>query len=178
MTYNNIKNLNAIICLGVCGILILAQFFQLYYHELPCPLCFLQRVGFIGIAFGLILNAYYQPKPIHYTLSIVSAVFTCIIGARQILLHILPHSGSYGSAIFGLHLYVWSFLVSAFLILIIALLFGSDKQFNKTTDISRNQLAYKCLFFLVMLMALFNSISTFHICGISECPDNPLRYLW
>lgn len=178
MAHNIIKNLNAMTCLGVCGVLILAQLFQFYFKELPCPLCLLQRVGFIGIAFGLILNAYYQPRPLHYTLSILSAVFTCIVSARQILLHILPHSGSYGSAIFGLHLYVWSFLTSGLLVIMIACILGNDKQFNDTQNTVVNSIFYKYTFYLVIAIALLNSISAFQICGLSECPDNPSHYLW
>lgn len=180
MKLNYARSLNALACLAVCIILILAELFEYYYHELPCPLCLLQRFGFLGIAFGFVLNAYDRPRPIHYTISLLSAVFTCAVGIRQILLHIVPNTGSYGSSVWGLHLYTWSFLLSCAFTLAIAFLLIDDKQFDNNQNMMflRRKMVYRLLFLLVMLLALVNSYTTFAICGFSVCPDDPTKYIW
>ena len=49
---NFFKILNALDVIGIIIILIVAFGFQFYLKELPCPLCLLQRVGLIAMAFG------------------------------------------------------------------------------------------------------------------------------
>ena len=41
---------------GICGVLLIAFFYQFMLGELPCPLCALQRVGFIVAGAALVLN--------------------------------------------------------------------------------------------------------------------------
>lgn len=181
MLSNSTRGLNALACLAVCAILILAQAFEYYYYELPCPLCLLQRFGFLGIAFGFVLNAYDQPRPIHYAISLISALLTAAVGMRQVLLHIEPNTGAYGSPIWGLHLYTWSFLLASISIFVIAILLMNNNQFDadqRTVAYARKKMLYRLLFLLVMLLALVNAFTTFAICGISVCPDNPTQYLW
>ncbi len=50
------RNINAIGALGLGAIVTGAYIFQFVLHELPCPLCLLQRIGMLGAAFGLLLN--------------------------------------------------------------------------------------------------------------------------
>lgn len=176
---NYIKNINAALCLQICIILCMAQGMQFFYHELPCPLCLIQRVGYIGMAFGYILNAYDRPRPIHYAISLISAMFTASVAIRQILLHIVPNTGVYGASFFGFHLYVWSFLISSFNILLISILFINMQQFNVSAKVkSSYHFAYKIIFIGIIILALVNSVTTFHLCGLNSCPENPIRYLW
>jgi disulfide bond formation protein DsbB len=177
MDSEQLRNYNALACLFICGILIWAQLLQFIYVELPCPLCMLQRVGFIGIAFGFALNAYYQRRSSHYAISILSALLTCAVAMRQILLHIVPNTGVYGSPIFGLHLYVWSFLMSCTALVVIAIFMLKEKQFEDVKRVEKKPI-YSLLFLLVMMLALGNSVSTIKICGFKACPDNPVQYLW
>lgn len=179
MTPSISKQINALLCFAICVILMMAFCIQSYSFELPCPLCLLQRLGFSGIAYGFLLNCWYRPRPLHYTISLISALFTASVGMRQILLHIVPDSGAYGSPIFGLHLYVWSFLISSVSIFMIAILLMSERQFGTSTSIKNKRNRYLAsLVVLVMLITLANSISTLRICGINACPDNPVNYLW
>mgnify|MGYP006198665043 CR=1 FL=1 len=39
------------------------------------------------------------------------------VSARQILLHIVPGSGSYGDAFFGLHFYTWALIVFSLIVI-------------------------------------------------------------
>lgn len=177
MNQNHLRLLNALACLGICGILLIAQFCQYYNAELPCPLCLLQRLGFAAIGFGFILNAYNEPRASHYAIVLFGAIYTGMVGIRQILLHILPDTGYYGSPIFGLHLYTWSFIISGLCIFYTAFLLLCDNA-PKTSYQRPGQSVYRGIFILLMLIVLMNAVTTFEICGLHACPDNPLRYLW
>jgi disulfide bond formation protein DsbB len=107
----------------ILAILAAALALQLIWGELPCPLCLLERLGLFGVAFGIVLNwrAGYSDR--HTGLSLLFALFLLIVAARQSLLDIYPRPGhSYiGSAIFGLHMPVWSIVIALCLLLAFAL---------------------------------------------------------
>jgi disulfide bond formation protein DsbB len=102
--------------------LILAAAFaaQLLLHELPCPLCLLQRVLFATLAIGPILNIRWGPRPSHYALSLLAAVAGMMVSTRQILLHILPGDAGYGSALLGYHYYTWALIGFAAAVVVLA----------------------------------------------------------
>jgi disulfide bond formation protein DsbB len=164
---------------GLWLLMTLALLIQFYLNELPCPLCLLQRFGFMGMMVTLCLNFRFGYKASHVNLSLLFAIFTSFVALRQIALHAIPGSGSYGSAIFGLHLYTWSFIISmAFvifnsLILSLMALKGERPTASKTLKIIQ-----KVSFLLVGAIITINIISTFLECGFSQCPDNPTSYMW
>ena len=80
---------------------------QLLLHELPCPLCLLQRILFAMLAIGPILNIRLGPRPSHYALSLLAAVAGGRLSTRQVLLHIMPGDAGYGTALLGYHYYTW-----------------------------------------------------------------------
>ena len=55
--------LNAIGLLGIGTVLALAFVDQLWFRDLPCPLCILQRAGFFAAGFGIALNLIFGPRP-------------------------------------------------------------------------------------------------------------------
>src|SRR5664279_5259332 len=98
--------LNALSLYGVALVLAAALAVQLLLlHELPCPLCLLQRLQFTTLAIGPILNIRFGPRPSHYAMSLLSAGLGAVVSIRQILLHILPGDPGYGSALAGYHYY-------------------------------------------------------------------------
>jgi len=97
--------LNAIGLMAIVTVLAIAFVDQLWFRDLPCPLCILQRAGFTAAGVGIALNLIFGPRPSHYGITILGASIGASISIRQILLHIVPGTGSYGNAIFGLHLY-------------------------------------------------------------------------
>ena len=165
------------LCLVIL-ILAMAYVFQFFAHELPCPLCLMQRIGFIGMTFGMILNVRFGIKPIHYGLSILSGLFTVLVAGRQILLHIDPGSSTYGSAFLGLHLYTWS-LIAAFgmIFLNVAMLIFHD-QFNKLTIKHAQLIRFitHAVFIIVIVFVALNVVTTLMECGLSQCPENPVMY--
>ena len=47
---------NLIDLMGVFVVSAAAIIIQLFFHELPCPLCLLQRIGLMAIAYGYVIN--------------------------------------------------------------------------------------------------------------------------
>jgi disulfide bond formation protein DsbB len=95
--------LNALSLYALALVLAAAFAAQLLLHELPCPLCLLQRIQFAMLAIGPILNVRWGPRPSHYALSLLAAVVGMAFSTRQILLHIMPGDAGYGSALLGYH---------------------------------------------------------------------------
>jgi disulfide bond formation protein DsbB len=167
--------LNALSLYAVALVLLLGFFFQLAWGELPCPLCLLQRVAFVALAVGPILNIRYGPRPSHYALSILAALFGVTASVRQVMLHILPGNPGYGSPIMGLHFYTWAALIFLLAIALIALAMLFERQF---TDVHSPPPAYaKVAVWLVIAITAANVLSTFLECGFAVCPENPVRYL-
>jgi disulfide bond formation protein DsbB len=168
---------NSLEVVGIILVLLLAFSFQIIFHELPCPLCLLQRVGFIGIAFGFLLNLRFGLRPSHYAIVILSALFTSFVALRQIALHVAPGTGAYGTTVFGLHMYTWSFVISMLIILVTTILLSIDRQYQKSGN-RKTQFKFltHALFVVTLLIILANATSVFLECGIRQCPDNPTQY--
>lgn len=166
--------LNVVELLGILGVLALAIAFQFILHELPCPLCLLQRVGFIGIAVGLLLNLRFHCRPAHYSLTLLSALFTAFVALRQIALHIVPGTGAYGYPILGLHLYTWAFIFSMCILIYTTIILGFGVQYE---SLHLKKPTWKTIkhicFVMVLAIILANGISTFFECGLKQCPENP-----
>ena len=120
VTRSTAITLNALGLYGVALVLAIAFGAQLWLHELPCPLCLLQRMQFAMLAIGPILNIRFGPRPSHYGISLLAALLGAAVAARQIFLHILPGDPGFGSALFGYHYYTWAFIGFTAAIVLIA----------------------------------------------------------
>ncbi len=159
---------------GIAMVLLFAFLFQFVLNELPCPLCILQRFGFVCIAVGLLFNLRFGFRPSHYALVILSSLFTSFVALRQIALHVIPGTGSYGSAIFGLHLYTWSFIGAMIITIGTTVLLGVDRQYGEgLTKDKRWRWLINAIFVFMMFIIIANILSVFSICGFGACPDNP-----
>jgi disulfide bond formation protein DsbB len=176
VTPNLSRLLNAVGLVAVDTVLVLAFVDQLWFRDLPCPLCILQRAGFVAAGFGLALNLILGPRPSHYGVMILGAVAGVVVSVRQILLHIVPGSGSYGNAILDLHLYSWALI--AFLLIIIgsAIMLLFDRQFA-TTERDRLKVLPVSAVVLFVSLVVANVVSTLAICGVGLCPETPGGYL-
>jgi disulfide bond formation protein DsbB len=169
--------LNALGLVLVNIVLLAALFDQFWFGDLPCPLCTLQGAAFVGIGFGLALNVIFGPKPSHYAVIILSAVAGAAIAMRQTLLYIVPGTGSYGNAVLGLHLYSWAFIIFALVIVGSALMLFFDRQFVHTGPLSARLRPLPLVTFLVFVtLAVILAVSTFALCGMGFCPDQPTSY--
>jgi disulfide bond formation protein DsbB len=170
-------HLNAIGPYAVSLVLLLGFFFQLVRHELPCPLCLLQRVAFAALAVGPILNTRRGPRPSHYGMSLLAALVGVMVAVRQVMLHILPGNPGYGSAVFGLHYYTWSALIFVFAMVLIGLVLQFDRQFEPEPEPAPPLPAFaRIAVWLIMLVVATDIITTFLECGPTLCAEDPVRY--
>ena len=169
------RDLNALGLLAVTLVLAAALVLQLALGELPCPLCLLQRVGFVAVGFGLLLNVRFGPAPLHYGLVILGALFGAAAAGRQVLLHIVPGSGAYGSPLLGLHLYTWSLALFLVVVAGVALLLMLEGQFERSRAWSAAGWQRAVMGLYLAVTALVGA-SAFVECGPGECPDSPTGY--
>jgi disulfide bond formation protein DsbB len=159
--------------------LVLAAAFaaQLLLHELPCPLCLLQRLQFTMLAIGPILNVRWGPRPSHYALSLLAAAIGVAFSTRQVLLHIMPGDAGYGTALLGYHYYTLALIGFAAAIVLLAAMLLFDRQFEPdgTTPPVANAFARAAVWLVIGLTAL-NVVSTLLECGFGACAENPVVY--
>lgn len=176
MTRGLAITLNALGLYALSGVLAAAFAAQLW-HELPCPLCLLQRVQFAMLAIGPILNIRFGPRPSHYALSLLAAALGAVVSIRQILLHILPGDPGYGTALLGIHYYTWALIGFAAAIVLLASMLLFDRQFGDRAGlpIAAGPFAVLAVWLVVALTAA-NVVSTYLECGLAACADNPVVY--
>jgi disulfide bond formation protein DsbB len=130
MTRSLAITLNALGLYAIALVLLVAFGAQLVLHELPCPLCLLQRIQFAMLAVGPLLNVRFGPRPSHYAVSLLTAAAGAAFAARQILLHVMPGDPGYGSALLGYHYYTWAFIGFAVAVVALAAMLLFDAQFK------------------------------------------------
>jgi disulfide bond formation protein DsbB len=170
--------LNALGLVAVDTFLVLAFADQLWFRDLPCPICILQRAGFIAAGFGIALNLIFGPRPSHYGVAILGAVVGGIMSADQVLHYVVPGSGSYGNAIFGLHLYSWALIMFVAIVVGCGVMLLFDRQYEPSGPPPLRQVTLPILAVaLLALLAVGNVLSTLAICGVGLCPEAPGGYL-
>ncbi|QDV51704.1 disulfide bond formation protein B [Gimesia fumaroli] len=170
--------------LVVCLVLLGAFSIQLIEHEIPCPLCILQRLAMMLCALGstyVILQSRAGVLSLNdfaagYGMSILGAVCGAAISTRQILIHIVPPDPGYGDPVLGLHLYTWALVV--FMVVLIDS--GLNLMFAREL-VSESPLEFnwpsKAIVGLMGAVILANTISIFCQEGLHWIlPDDPTRY--
>lgn len=170
--------LNALGLYAIAAVLAAAFVAQFLLHELPCPLCLLQRIQFAMLAIGPILNIRHGPRPSHYAASLLAAIAGAAFAARQVLLHIMPGDPGYGSALFGFHYYTWALIGFCVAIVAIAAILLVDNQFkpDDTAPPAKAGGFARAAVWLVIALIAANVVSTLVECGFGACPDNPVDY--
>lgn len=168
--------LNFLYALGIVLLLFTTSVLQFFLNEIPCPLCLLQRVGFLITSLGYLFNLRFGLRPSHYVISLLGALFTSFVALRQISLHVIPGTGGYGPPFLGYHLYTWCFIISMLIIVLTCFLLAFDLQYQQKQPDRRFNPYKHTIFALVLLIATINLVATFAECGFSECPDNPVSY--
>lgn len=173
------RTLNGLGLLAICAVLMVAFYDQFAGDDLPCPLCLLQRVGFVAVGFGLCLNVIYGPEPRHYGVMILGALFGGGVSVRQTLLHIVPGSGSYGDPFLGLHFYVWG-VICFFLVIVgtaIMLIIDRPAGAGRSAAVPVRGGGFPMLaVWLMLALTAGNAVSTFLECGPGQCADDPESY--
>ena len=168
-----LKYVNSFCILIVCSILSGALYFQFGLHEDPCPLCLLQRMGMMGVIFGLALNSFFGFDAKHFAIVIIAALVGAVFSVRQVLLHIAPVPGDtgYGTPIFGMHLYSWGVLIFMASILgsALFLLFG-DKF--KAKEAIETHTFEKVTVYIAFAIIIVNVIATLFECQLGPCCED------
>lgn len=170
--------LDTLALFGLSGVLLVAFYYQFALGELPCPLCALQRVGFIVAGVALVLNLCAGRSPVHYGIVLLTALAAASASLRQIGLHVVPGTGSYGSALFGMHFYTWAFVGYGVLIAYVGiqLLLGATSERGADSASPGTPARAACGLFLAVAAA--NVVAFLLECGLGPCPDTPVGYLW
>ncbi|AMS13089.1 disulfide bond formation protein [Pseudomonas chlororaphis] len=165
--------------LGVLGIslsLVIAFYYQLFQHELPCPLCLLQRVGMIAIGFGFLMNVRFGVRSAHYGVALLGSLLIGAIASRQVFLHILPGDPGYGVTLWGLHFYTWAVVsVLAATVIISGLLLLKSWEQPSPVKQQAHALGKWVMAVFIFLIAA-NLVSTVLQCGTGECEADPTVY--
>ena len=155
----------------ICAVLLSAFSVELFLHEVPCPLCMLQRLCMISAAIALMLNVKFGIKPAYYGLVLISCLVGGTVALRQISLHVCPGFPTFGIPVLGLSLYTWSFLVFVCLTLAVAiLLFMYDPKEDAEASPKLNSFEIGTLVVLFLVSAA-NILTTFYHCGFGPCQE-------
>ena len=174
MTPANAMKLNAVALYAISAVLLVAFYFQFAWGELPCPLCFLQRVAFTALAVGPILTLRHGPRPGHYGLIVLAALLGAAIASRQVLLHIMPGDAGYGSVLLGYHFYTWALLgFVAAIAASAAMLLFPDQFAEQAPPLG---LIETGSIWLIFAVTLANAAGALLECGFAWCPDTPVHY--
>jgi disulfide bond formation protein DsbB len=163
---------------GICAVLGVAFYYQFVIGDLPCPLCALQRVGFIVAGVALVLNLRTGSSPAHYGLALLSAVAAGSASLRQISLHVVPNTGHYGSALFGFHFYTLAFVGYGALVVYVGAMLMLSRDFDERGRDPQAGAAAQLACWIFMLLVAANAAAFLAECGVGPCPDDPTGYLW
>jgi disulfide bond formation protein DsbB len=165
-----------LVMLVIAGILTAAMTLQYANGELPCPLCLLERVAMLGVCFGIMLNFRHGFSYQNTGFSLLSAILLLVIAVRQSLLDIYPRPGHeyIGSAIFGIHMPVWSIIIALALLIAYAIklaILGGD-EYLREAEVAEFPAIRKiadALSLYVIAICVINLVSVVLQCGFGEC---------
>jgi disulfide bond formation protein DsbB len=171
-----VRNINALGVAGIASILAMGLVMQVVLDELPCPLCLLQRVGFALVMYGFMLNVLNGVRFLHYGIIILGALFGAAVALRQVLLHVVPGTGTYGSAVFGMHLYSWAFVLFGATLFAVSVLLLLSRSVDTEVPVETNTFG-RFICWVAIVIAALNVAATFLECGPLVCADNPTDYV-
>ena len=165
-----------LVMLVIAGVLSAAMTLQYANGELPCPLCLLERVAMFGVCFGIMMNFRRGFSYQNTGFSLLFAIILLVVAVRQSLLDIYPRPGHeyIGSAIFGIHMPVWSIIIALSLLTAYAIklaTLGGD-EYLLTADATQFPVIKKAadlLSLYVIALCVVNLVSVVLQCGLGEC---------
>jgi disulfide bond formation protein DsbB len=163
----------SLMLLALAGVLTAAMGFQYLDGEIPCPLCLLERVAMFACCFGLIRQLRDGGSQRGAGIAMISAVLLLVISVRQTLLDIVPRPGHayIGTAVFGLHMAVWSVLIAIALLIGFAVrlaVLGGPNWASPAGLSTPARLRYGLGAYVAILCAI-NFISVLVQCGFGQC---------
>jgi disulfide bond formation protein DsbB len=155
----------------LAAVLTAAMVMQYAFGEIPCPLCLLQRYAMFGCCFGIVMQLRSVNSERGAGFGAFFALVLLVVSVRQTLLDLFPRPGHayIGSAVFGLHMPVWSVLIAVALLGGFAVrlaLFGAPR--SSTPPPLMRRLTQGLALYVVLLCAI-NFVSVIVQCGAGEC---------
>lgn len=167
---------------ALAAILTAAMGYQYLNAEIPCPLCLLQRVAIFGVCFGIVQNFRGGYSDRNSGWCLLWALFLLVISVRQTLINIYPRPGHayVGSAVFGIHMPVWSVLIATALLIAFGLkltiLGGDGGLAGRKPGGALGRLAAIGMVYVLVLCAI-NFVSVVVQCGMDACHTYEYRLL-
>lgn len=165
-----VRRLNGLWIVIYCAMISAAFGLQVFDHEVPCPLCYLQRVAMLSICASAFLNLWFGVRIFHYGMILIGSLLGAFIAGRQILLHICLGFPTFGVPFWGVSLYTWSFISFACSIFMTALLLLMYHPTQEYAAEERPFWVYAVGTYLVLII-LGNVGSVFMDCGFTICKD-------
>jgi len=160
----------------IAAILTAASVLQYAAGELPCPLCLLQRVAMLGVCLAIMMQFRHGFSYQNTGIALLFALLLLVVAERQTLLDIYPRPGHtyIGSAVFGLHMPVWSIIIGLLLLLAFALrlvILSGDLHLSQTPPSAFPWMVTVATILggYVVLLAALNFGSVVVQCGLGEC---------
>lgn len=149
------RELNLVLVVILCLSLSIGFFIEFLDDQIPCALCFLQRIAMMGIAFSLYLNLLFGVSSRHYGFSLVWALFGMACSLRHIALNVCKPIVE-GTYLFGPYrLYTWSFLVFFLAIFGIAVLLCLNKKVSSIPiKQKKDVLIYTAASLLIVMLSI------------------------
>lgn len=160
--------LNGLLICIYCTIIATAMSLEIFKGEVPCPLCYLQRVAMISISIAALANLYYGVKTEHYGMIIFGGLVGGAVAFRQIALHICPEFPKFGIPFWGISLYTWSFLTFVASILLVAVLLCLYRSSQGARPEKWNAFTKFAAGYLFLIIC-GNILSVFIHCGLGMC---------
>ena len=163
--------------LALLGVLLGAFGVQFGFGELPCPLCYLQRMGMSLAAMGPALVILHGVKVRFFGMTIVAAALGGSISVHQILLHICSTTDpGYGTPVLGLHLYTWAFIVFVIMTVVSAIHLWIHEEGTAYRPEKLSGFSKFCLWLFAAVLAA-NAVIAFLEAGFHwYLPGNPEEY--
>lgn len=160
--------LNAVWILVYCLIITGAFGMQIFLGEVPCPLCYLQRVAMISVATAALLNLVHGVQMSHYGMAIFGSLVGGTVAFRQIALHICPAFPKFGIPFWGLSLYTWSFLTFVCSIALVGILLCLYRP-SQSVKPGKLDTFGKFVAGYLVIVILGNIFSVLYECGLGIC---------
>lgn len=179
--------LNSFALFGSATMVAIAFTMQIVLAELPCALCNLQRLAFLLLGAGFLINLLH-PKMYKkgYLVAGVAAVVGACTSIAQVFIHILPtDEGGVGSPVLGFHLYAWCFLIFILSIIFVQILqtvhsdpldLGYDK--NPRWQYSHHSVAVKAVIIFYVVVSIIATLSAFTANGFGPFLEGGQQKYW
>jgi disulfide bond formation protein DsbB len=168
----------------IASILTAAMTLQYVWGEIPCPLCLLERLALFGVCFGILQSLRNGFSYQNTGISLLFALLLLLVSVRQTLLDIYPRPGHayIGSAVLGLHMPVWSVIISFAILTAYALKLAVVGAEETLRDVRATAFPWLSriaggLGLLVIALCLINFVSVILQCGLGECHTEGYKML-